>query len=299
MVVRTSFASNLREALPTGWQWDCREHSLQHRLQINGLTLNVLDEGEGEPVLLVHGFPDDHSVWRKQVSSLVAAGYRVIAPDNRGCGESEMAKSTRDYRLPVLVSDLIGILDVLKLERVKLVGHDWGAVIAWAFVAMHPDRVERYVALSVGHAAAYAAGPIEQKLKGWYVLMFQLRGFAEWLIKRRNWAFFRWFTDYHPELASWTEKLGRPGRLTAGINYYRANLGILLKPDRTKVTVPVLGVYSDGDRYLARSQMTDSATFVDAPFRFELVEGAGHWLQLDAPEQVNALLIDFFKESNQ
>ncbi len=269
---------------------------MQHRLQVNGLAFNVLDEGAGEPVLLVHGFPDDHTVWRNQVPALVAAGYRVIAPDNRGCGESEMAAQTRDYVLLNLVADLVAILDALGIERVKLVGHDWGAVIAWVFAARHPERVERYAALSVGHAAAYAAGPLEQKLKGWYVLMFQLRGFAEWLIKSRNWAFFRRFTDHHPELASWTAKLGRPGRLTAGINYYRANIGILLKPDRSKVSVPVLGIYSDGDRYLAKAQMTDSAAYVDAPFRFELVKGAGHWLQIDAPDQVNALLLDFFQK---
>ena len=266
---------------------------MQHRLRIDGLSFNVLDEGAGEPVLLVHGFPDDHTVWRKQVPALVAAGYRVIAPDNRGCGDSEMASHTGDYLLPRLVADLVAILDALGIERVKLVGHDWGAVIAWVFAARHPERVERYAALSVGHAAAYAAGPLEQKLKGWYVLMFQLRGFAEWLIKARDWSFFRRFTDNHPEVDSWTAKLGRSGRLTAGINYYRANIGILLRPDQSKVTVPVLGIYSDGDRYLAAAQMRDSAAYVDAPFQYEIVKGAGHWLQIDAPDQVNALLIDF------
>ena len=269
---------------------------MQHRLTVDGLTFNVLDEGTGEPVLLVHGFPDDHTIWRGQGPAPVAAGYRVIAPDTRGCGESDMPPRTSDYALPRLVADLVAILDALGIERVKLVGHDWGAVICWVFAARHPERIERYAALSVGHAAAYAAGPLEQKLKGWYVLMFQLRGFAEWLIKARDWAFFRRFTDHHPELANWTAKLGRPGRLTAGISYYRANIGILLKPERSKVRVPVLGIYSDGDRYVAKAQMTGSAAYVDAPFRFELVEGAGHWLQIDAPERVNALLIDFFKE---
>jgi pimeloyl-ACP methyl ester carboxylesterase len=267
---------------------------LQHRLSIDGLTINVRDEGAGEPVLLVHGFPDDHFVWRYQVPALVAAGYRVIAPDTRGCGDSDMAKQTQDYKLPRLVADLVAILDALAIDRVKLVGHDWGAVIAWAFAAKHPERVTQFAALSVGHAASYAAGPLEQKLKGWYVVMFQLRGFAERLIKAWNWAFFRRFTDHHPELAHWTAQLGRPGRLTAGINYYRANFGLLLRPDRAKVKVPVLGIYSDGDRYLAEAQMRDSAAFVTAPFRYERIAGAGHWLQIDAPDRVNALLLDFF-----
>jgi pimeloyl-ACP methyl ester carboxylesterase len=271
---------------------------MQQRLQVGGLSFNLLDEGVGAPVLLVHGFPDDHTVWRKQVPALVAAGYRVIAPDMRGCGMSEMAPHTRDYALPNLIADLAGILDALGIERVKLIGHDWGAVISWSFAMAHPERVERYAALSVGHPAAYASGPLEQKLKGWYVVMFQLRGITEWLIKAGGWASFRKFAAHPEEVEGWIAKLGRPGRLTAGINYYRANFRLLLRPDKTRLRMPVMGVFSDGDRYLAEAQMRDSASYVDAPFRFELVKGAGHWLQLDAPEQVNALLLDFLKEPN-
>lgn len=269
---------------------------LQHRLHINGLTFNVIDEGEGDPVLLVHGFPDDHIVWRKQIPALVAAGYRVIAPDMRGCGQSDMASSTRDYALSILVSDLVGIIDALEIPTVKLVGHDWGSVICWQFCITHSERIERYAALSVGHPAAYARAPFEQKLKGWYVLMFQLRGFAEWLLKAGNWAVFRKFAAHPVETTHWIANLGRPGRLTAAINYYRANLGPLLRPDAGKVRVPVMGVFSDGDRYLVEAQMRSSAEYVEGAFRFELVSGASHWLQVDTPEQVNALLLDFFKD---
>lgn len=269
---------------------------MQHRLQVDGLSFNVLDEGAGEPVLLIHGFPDDHTVWRKQVPTLVAAGYRVIAPDTRGCGESDMAPRTSDYALPTLVADVVGILDALRIGKVRLVAHDWGAVIGWAFAARHPERVERYAALSVGHPAAYAAGPLEQKLKGWYVLMFQLRGLAEWLLKAGNWQLFRRFTAQPQEIGRWIASYERPGRLTAGIRYYRANFGVLLRPDRTRLRMPVLGVYSDGDRYLAEAQMRNSAAYVDAPFRFERIEGVGHWLQIEAPDRINALLLDFLKE---
>lgn len=270
---------------------------MQHRLKVNDLTFDVLDEGEGEPVLLIHGFPDDHTVWRKQVPALVAAGYRVIAPDTRGCGESDMALATRDYALPLLIADLIGILDALEINKVRLAGHDWGAVIGWAFAARHPERVHRYAALSVGHAAAYASGSFEQKLKGWYVLMFQFRGLPEWVARAGNWWFLRRFTAQPEEIARWIANHSRPGRLTAGINYYRANFGLLLHPDTTKVRVPVMGIYGDGDRFLAEVQLRDSAAFVDASFRFERIPGAGHWLQVEAPEQVNKLLIDFFREA--
>src|SRR5512140_1209322 len=96
------------------------------RVRVNGLEMNVIIEGEGPDVLLVHGFPDDHAVWRKQIPALVTAGYRVIAPDTRGCGDSEVPPRVKDYRVDRLVSDLVGLLDALRIEKVRLVGHDWG-----------------------------------------------------------------------------------------------------------------------------------------------------------------------------
>lgn len=262
------------------------------KLQINGLEMNVLIAGEGPPVLLVHGFPDTHAVWRKQIPMLVAAGYQVIAPDTRGCGESQLPSRVADYHRDLLVADLRALLDVLGIERVRLVAHDWGAVQGWLFALAHPERVERYIALSVGHPAAYGSGGLAQKLKGWYVLMFQLRGFAEWLLKAGNWWFFRWFTAFPEEFVHWRQALTRPGRLAAGINYYRANLGLILPHAWPKARVPVCGIYSSGDRYLTEGQMRDTARYVDGPFRYERIDGANHWLQLHAPEKFNPLLLD-------
>lgn len=262
------------------------------RIPINGMTLNVIDVGEGEPVLLVHGFPDTHAVWRKQIPALVKAGYRVIAPDTRGCGESDLPPRVPDYRLSNLIADLRGLLDTLDIDTVRLVGHDWGAVIGWQFVMAHPERVSRYVALSVGHPSAYGSGGLTQKLKGWYVLMFQFRGFPEWLLRTRDWAFFRWFTGVPEEFAQWFRSLSRPGRLTAGINYYRANLGLVLPRKYPRVQVPVVGLWSEGDRYLTESQMQASAQYCDAGFRYLRVPGAHHWMQLHVPNTVNPLLLD-------
>jgi len=269
-----------------------------HRwLQINGLSFNVLDVGVGkpgtEPVLLVHGFPDDHTVWRRQVPVLVAAGYRVIAADMRGCGRSEMARRTSDYALHNLVADLAGILDSLGIESVNLIGHDWGAVIAWQFCFAHAERVRRYIALSVGHPTAYARGPLEQKFKGYYVLLFQLRGLAEWALTLGDWAAFRKMTNAPSEVGHWIERLRRPGRLTAAIRYYRANLHLILPGKYPRITLPVMGLFSTGDRFLAEAQMRASAKYLDGPFRFERIAGVGHWLQLEAPDAVNALLIDY------
>ena len=152
-------------------------------IKVNGIRLNLRLEGEGPPVLLVHGFPDSHAVWRRQIPALVAAGFQVIAPDTRGCGDSEISPDVADYRLENLVADLVGLLDHLGVDKVRLVAHDWGAVIAWHLVLAHPERVERYIPLSVGHPACYAHGGLMQKLKGYYALLIQLRGIAERLCR--------------------------------------------------------------------------------------------------------------------
>lgn len=264
------------------------------RIAVSGVTLNVVIEGQGPDVLLLHGFPDDHDVWRLQIPALLAAGYRVIAPDLRGCGLSDAPSRKRDYALTQLVADVIGLLDRLGIGKVRLVAHDWGAVIGWRLVLQHPERVERYAALSVGHPVAYAKAPFEQKLKGWYVLFFQLRGPADWLLRCRNWWLFGKVARFDTEMPNWIAKLERPGRLTAALDYYRANLkDLMLVKGRSHACVPVMGVWSDRDVFLAESQMVASAQFVDAPWRYERVIGANHWLQLTAPDTVNALLLDY------
>jgi pimeloyl-ACP methyl ester carboxylesterase len=260
-------------------------------LQVNGVELNVIDVGAGEPVLLLHGFPDTHAVWREQIPALVAAGYRVIAPDTRGCGDSQLLTRVADYQIKHLIADLLALLDVLGLDKVKLVAHDWGAVIGWQLVMAHPQRIERYIALSVGHPSAYGSGGLAQKLKGYYVVLFQLRGFAEWLLRLGNWKVFGLFSGFPQELSHWRRVLSRPGRLTAGINYYRANLQLILPRSYPRVSVPVTGIFSDGDRFLTERQMLASADYCDAGFRYQPVNGANHWLQLDAPEQVTPLIL--------
>lgn len=261
-------------------------------IRIDGLSFNVIVEGEGPPVLLVHGFPDDHTVWRHQIPALVAAGYRVIAPDTRGTGDSDMPPREVDYRIERLVSDMISLLDALGVQRVRLVGHDWGAVIGWYLTLRHPGRVERYIAMSVGHPKAYARGGLVQKLRAYYILLIQLRGFAEWLVRLGDWRVLRWMTGDDAEFPRVRRRLQRPGRLSAGFNYYRANLGLLTPPDLPHAQVPVVGIYSDGDRFLTAGQMLGSSAYCDAGWTYVHVEGVNHWLQLGAPVRINALLLE-------
>jgi len=265
------------------------------RIALKDVCLEVQVEGSGPDVLLVHGFPDDHLVWRGQVAPLAAAGYRVIAPDMRGCGESDAPPRVGDYRIDRLVADLAGVLDALGASRVRLIGHDWGAVIAWQFCMLYPGRVESLAVLSVGHPNAYARAPLRQKLMGWYIAFLQLRGLAEWTLRAADWRFFRAFSRYPAESAKWIASLSRPGRLTAAVSWYRANLAMVLPRECPPVVMPVMGVWSSGDRFLCEEQMTASARYVGGPWRYERLEGPSHWLQLDAPERVNALLIDHLR----
>ena len=267
----------------------------ERKVRVNGIEMNVVVAGRGPDALLVHGYPDTHHVWRKQIPALVAAGYRVIAPDTRGCGETEISPEVADYRIENLVADLVGLLDALAIDRVRLIAHDWGAAISWQLVGQHPERVDRYVALSTGHPAAYRRAGLEQRLKSYYTLLFRLPGFPEWLLRSANWWGLRTLTGYPEEVPQWRSQLSRPGRLTAGLNYYRANWRIFFAGDATHAKVPVLGVWSSGDRFLAERQMRDSAALVDAPFQYVRIEGANHWLQLSGAERLNPLLLDYLK----
>ena len=264
-------------------------------LHIGNLDFNVLVEGEGPDVLLVHGFPDSNAVWRDQIPALVDAGFRVIAPDLRGFGETTAPPGKVDYGIDLLVGDLIGVLDALGVKSVRLVGHDWGSAICWHTTLRHPDRIDRYVALSVGHPNSYAHGGLLQKLKSYYIMFFQLRGLSEMAVTANDWWLWRRMMKYDPELPTWKMDLSRPGRLTAALNYYRANLGLVLPKKWPKAIVPVMGIWGEGDVATAERQMLESWRHVTAPWRYERVAGGGHWSQLQAPEKVTSLLLDFLR----
>ncbi len=264
-------------------------------MRVNGIDLHVAMAGSGTDVLLLHGFPDTHLVWREQIPALVAAGHRVIAPDLRGCGQSSMPPRVRDYRLDLLVDDIVGLLDALGIAKVRLVAHDWGAVIGWQLALRHPGRIERYCALSVGHPSCYARGGLLQKLKAYYIALFQLPLLPELILRFGNWRGLYCLTRCRHELATWRQSLSPPGRLRAGINYYRANLGLVWPHDWGDVLVPVLGIYSTGDIALVERQMVASGLRCKAGWRYVRFERAGHWMQSEIPDRLNPVLLSFLK----
>jgi pimeloyl-ACP methyl ester carboxylesterase len=263
----------------------------------DGVQLAVLDEGAGSPVLLLHGFPDSARLWRHQIAALTGAGMRAIAPDLRGFGASEKPAEVGAYRVGRSVADMVALLDALDIERVRVVGHDWGASVAWALAAFVPDRVERLVVMSVGHPALRGSRTIAQRQLSWYMLLFQFEGVAEELLMRDDWRLAREWAASHPDLDERLAALAEPGALTAGLGWYRANMHPAreLDPPRAvpPVQMPTLGLWSDGDAFLTEEQMVRSREHVAGTWRYERIEGAGHWMQLDAPDRVNALLLEF------
>ncbi len=285
----------------------------EHRVDVDGTTLVLTEAGppDGPPVLLLHGFPDSRRMWAPQVEALAAAGHRVLAPDLRGYGDSDRPADVGAYAMRHLIADVIGLLDARGVERTAVVGHDWGAVLAWALVGAHPERVERLVAVSVGHSAARAGAGLAQQVRGSYILAFLVPGLAERLLPAGGWWWLRraWggrTPQEAPGLARQIADLSRPGALTAALSWYRANIPLprptvpgrragaeVPRPARRPVACPVMGIWSTGDPALTEDQMTGTARFVAGMWRYERIEGAGHWIADDAPDELSALLVDF------
>jgi pimeloyl-ACP methyl ester carboxylesterase len=247
-------------------------------------------------VLLLHGFPDTGRLWSKQVGPLLDAGFRLIVPDQRGYGRSDKPAKVDAYNILLLASDPVAILDQLGVEKAHVVGHDWGAAVAWVMATFAADRVDRLVALSVGHPGSFRSAGLLQREKSWYMLLFQFEGIAEQWLSANDWANFRAWAR-HPDADAVIAELEGNGSLTPGLNWYRANLHprTWIEPpiELPPVTVPAMGVWSTGDIALTERQMTGSSEFLAAPWRYERLDGPGHWMQWEAPDQLNALLVDF------
>jgi pimeloyl-ACP methyl ester carboxylesterase len=262
----------------------------------NGLRFHVEHAGEGPAVLLLHGFPDTGDVWRHQVPALAAAGLRTLVPDLRGRGRSERPQETSAYALPELVADATGILDAFGIERAHIVGHDWGAAVAWAVAALAPERVDRLVVMSVGFPGAIR--PDRRALEqGWYRLLV-LFPQAEALLLRDDAYLLRTLIAGAPDADRYLALLADPEALTAGLAWYRANSPIETLPGADTPRLPpvgarTLGLFGANDPYLTERAILASETFVTGGWHYHRLDRAGHWPQLEQPDQTNELLLDF------
>ncbi|MER6594026.1 alpha/beta fold hydrolase [Micromonospora purpureochromogenes] len=260
------------------------------RVEARGLTFEVRTGGpeSGEAVLLLHGFPQHGGEWDEVVPALHAAGLRTYAPDQRGYSPGARPAEVAAYRLPELVADAVALLDALGVEAAHVVGHDWGAVVAWGLAAGHPERVRTLTAVSVPHPAAMAhalANDPRQKARSSYVLLFRQPGKAEKvLLAARATALRRLLSGVGDagQVARYAEPMREPGALTGALNWYRA----MSRADLARtgpVAVPTTFVWSDRDVAIGRTAAEACAAQVTGPYRFVALPGVTHWIPDEAP----------------
>lgn len=261
----------------------------------DGLTFDVRDHGpaDGEIVVLLHGFPQTSTSWEQVARALHGRGYRTIAPDQRGYSPGARPRGRRAYRTSALVADLRALVGALDAGPVHLVGHDWGAAVAWPFAARCPESVRTLTAVSVPHPAAFLRSMLrsDQALRSYYMLLFQL----PWLPERLGRlgaleSFLRRARMDDEQLERFRSEIVDGDALTGGLNWYRAmplgSLGGL----GTRVTVPTTHVWSDGDTALARRGAELASEYVTGPYRLEVLYGVSHWIPEHAPEALAEII---------
>lgn len=276
------------------------------RIDVGEIALAVALAGDGDLVVLLHGFPEMSHSWRHQLPALAAAGFRAVAPDLRGYGDSDAPGAVSDYALPKLAGDIVGLIEALGSESAHLVGHDWGGSIAWALSARLPQRVRSLTILNSPHpvASAECRQIREQQQKSWYMLLFQFPGIAEEWLAKDDFANLRAFVfdtaapgTFSPhDQAIFCDALRRDGRLSAALNYYRANIPpenwLKPPPDLPPIEVPTTIIWGEADAYMSDVLLERSIAKVTGPLRVERLPGVSHWVQQEVPDRVNALLID-------
>jgi len=283
-------------------------------IETNNIKLHVVTDGpaDGTPVILLHGFPEFHYGWRKQVPALAEAGFRVIVPDQRGYNLSDKPRGVSAYNVNTLAQDVIGLLDHFGIQKARLVGHDWGAVVAWTAALNHPERLEKLSILNVPHPDVmmrFLLENREQRKKSWYIFFFQIPFLVEWILSRDNYRDLtrtivgsgRKSTFKLSEIGEYKKAWSQPGALTAMLNWYRSIFRGSFKylfqkrnaPMR-RVTVPTLILWGKNDVALSHEMIQPSLDLCDYGSAV-LFENATHWVQHDEADEVNKNLIQFLR----
>jgi len=270
----------------------------QFNVQNAGVTLRVTSHGEGPTMLLLHGWPDTGDMWREVVPTFVAAGYRVVTVDLRGCGQSSKPTDVGDYAMMHLVGDVSCVIDALG-EPVILVGHDWGASLAWVVASLLPDKVSKLVTMSVGHPTAFRSAGLSQQMKSWYMLLFGMPDIGEAFLRHNDYEVLRTWSR-HPRADEVIAELERDGQMTTHLNWYRANVPptafLSEPPTLPPITMPAMGLWSTGDVFLGEEQMVNSEEFCDNGFQYVRLNNLGHWMILEEPTVVTGEIVKFLTQ---
>jgi pimeloyl-ACP methyl ester carboxylesterase len=263
----------------------------------DGLTFDVLDAGpaDGEPVVLLHGFPQDKSAWDRMSPVLHQHGLRTLAVDQRGYSPMARPRGRAAYRLRETTADVLAVLDAAGLKSAHVVGHDWGGIVGWALAAWHPERVRTLTALSVPHPAAMAKAMVtsDQGLRSYYMGLFQLPLLPERLLLAGGGTVLRRMLRSgglpSDAVDRYVARMREPGALSAALGWYRALPWSSRDPVGT-VRVPTLHVWSTGDAFLGRAATEATGQFVDAPYRLEVLDDVSHWIPELAADRVAELV---------
>src|ERR1700730_1948000 len=277
----------------------------QHMIQANGLRFRAMVDGppDGEMFLLLHGFPEGAESWSQQIDSLAKTGFLAVAPDLRGYGFSDAPEGVESYSIDHLADDVRFMITAFGRPAAHVAGHDWGAMVAWFFAGRNPEMTKTLTVLSVPHPAALAAASrddADQQERSRYVALFLQEGKAERGLADDEYRRFRQMFrpgpsgDAVPEkvIDHYVRSVSRPGRLTAALNYYRANLAASggaweSLTEIGPITMPTVLVWGDEDPALGRAAAEATAKYVSGEYRLDVLQGAGHWLQFERPREVS------------
>lgn len=277
--------------------------------QIGGVRLHYATAGEGDRlVILLHGFPENWYSWRHQISAL-SADYTVVAPDMRGYNLSDKPLNVADYEMDKLVDDVTGLINHFGRESAAVIGHDWGAAVAWALAQKHPEYVWKLGAMQVPPARIMKKNySFRQFLASWYMFFFQLPALPEYVLRFNDFALLKnalknttaekGIFDAE-DIAQYEKAWREPYALTGMLNYYRANiLKRLFSKQETapKIRVPTVFIYGEQDTAILPETVKNVGEAIDAPFEEFHIPTAAHWVQQEASDAVTEILRDFLAE---
>lgn len=271
------------------------------QITVGAHTFDALADGpdDAELVLLLHGFPQTSASWREQIEALAAAGHRAVAPDQRGYSPNARPTDVAAYAMPELVGDVLELADALGAERFHLVGQDWGGAVAWQVAGRHRERLRSLTVLSTPHPEALRRayrGDLggDQAERSGYMTFFRQPDSQDRMLENDAAVLRLLFSGSGmPEGREqpYLDALGTPEALGAALNWYRAASPADIE-GLGPITIPTLYVWSTGDVALGREAAEATAGCVDGPYRFEVLEGVGHWIAEQVPDRLNELLVD-------
>jgi epoxide hydrolase 4 len=282
------------------------------QVTVNGVKLHVAEAGpaDGRLVLLLHGFPEYWESWRIYIDRLAAAGYHVVAPDQRGYNLSDKPAGVRAYDIDVLAADIAGLAGHFGQRRYTVIGHDWGALVAWWIATKHPEQLDQLAIMNAPHPCVWREAMQdnpEQRRRSWYVRVFRLPWLPELLLRRRQFRVLaesisrreRRGTVTPEELDGYRAAWSKPGALTAMLNWYRAFLAKDLPASADcRITTPVLLIWGERDPYGVRKLADDTLALCDNA-QAVYFKDATHWVQHDEPERCCEALLGFLKRGPQ